>query len=145
MTSYPKMVVINPEIYMVKSEMDIAKVVKEATLLAEKVGFKESRQHEIATAASELARNILKYAGDGDVTLGICFKGRFKGIEIIAEDEGPGIKDINQALTEHFSSNGTLGLGLPGVKRIMDEVDIQTEVGKGTAVSARKWIGYGKY
>ena len=94
----------------------------------------------ISTAVSELARNILKYAGRGEIRLRRVDGPAGRGIEIQAEDNGPGIPDPEAAMRDHYSSSGTLGLGLPGVKRLMDEFSLESRVGEGTRVTARKWM-----
>ena len=94
----------------------------------------------IATAVSELVRNILKYAGSGEIRLRRVKEKAGRGVEIEAVDHGPGISDCEAAMQDHFSSSGTLGLGLPGVKRMMDEFSLESAPGEGTRVTARKWI-----
>ena len=94
----------------------------------------------IATTVSELARNILKYAGSGEICLRRVKKIGGRGIEIEATDRGPGIEDCDVAMQDHFSTSGTLGLGLPAVKRMMDEFSLESTPGEGTRVTARKWI-----
>ncbi len=94
----------------------------------------------IATAVSELARNILKYADSGEIRLRVVAKGFRRGIEVVAEDRGPGISNPDEALKDHFSSSGTLGLGLPGVKRMMDEFQLESAPQQGTRVTVRKWL-----
>ncbi len=92
---------------------------------------------QIATCISELAMNIIKYAQYGEVY--IHYQNNCS-IEIIAEDHGPGIANIEQAMQDHFSSKGTLGLGLPGVKRMVDEFEIQSKINHGTRIRVKKWI-----
>jgi serine/threonine-protein kinase RsbT len=94
----------------------------------------------IATAVSELVRNILKYAGSGEVRLRRVQRASGGGIEILVSDHGPGIADLDAAMSDHFSTSGTLGLGLPGVKRLMDDFSMESAPGKGTRVKACKWI-----
>ena len=94
----------------------------------------------IATAVSELVRNILKYAGTGEIRLRHVKRMGQRGIEIEAIDQGPGIANCEAAMCDHYSSGGTLGLGLPGVKRMMDEFSLESTPGEGTRVTARKWI-----
>ena len=94
----------------------------------------------IATAVSELVRNILKYAGNGEIWLRRIKEPSRRGIEIEALDRGPGIADCEAAMLDHVSSGGTLGLGLPGVRRMMDEFSLESTPGEGTRVTARKWI-----
>ena len=124
----------------VNEEFDIAKASFEGKFLAITAGFKETDQYMIATVISELARNIFVYALRGEIIIKIIEKNNKKGLEIIAQDEGSGIKDIGQAMKDNFSTSGSLGLGLPGVKRIMDEFIIDTKVGVGTKITVRKWL-----
>ena len=120
-------------------EVDVALATFETKKFAKTAGFTQSEQFMIATAVSELARNIYRYAGKGDIILRVLEDNPSKGLEVIAADHGPGIEDTEQALEDHFSNSGSLGLGLPGVKRLMDEFSIESEHGNGTTVTARKW------
>ena len=124
----------------IRSEMDVRLVVLEATRYSQDAGFDETPSRMIATAVSELVRNILKYAGSGELRLRRVEGQGGAGIEIEASDHGPGIADVDAAMSDHFSSGGTLGLGLPGVKRMMDEFSLESSPGQGTRVTARKWI-----
>src|SRR5262249_43448918 len=103
------------------------------------LGFSSSEATVVATAISELARNIVRYAKHGEIVLGLARDGARQGIVVVARDEGPGISDIPRALAGGHSASGGLGLGLPGVRRVMDEFHIASEVGKGTTVVATKW------
>jgi len=124
----------------INDELDVLRATMEARRLARLIGFKETEQYQISTATSELATNIYRYANKGKIILRII-KGEIRrGIEVIAEDQGPGIKDIQRALQEGFSTSKSLGIGLPGVKRLMDDFDIKSENGKGTRVTVRKWV-----
>jgi serine/threonine-protein kinase RsbT len=107
--------------------------------LANHAGFSSTDLAIIATAISELARNTLRYAHSGDMIISRIENGQRRGVMITATDEGPGIANISQAMTDGFSSSDGLGLGLPGVKRLMDEFEITSEVGRGTTITARKW------
>jgi serine/threonine-protein kinase RsbT len=120
--------------------MDVRRAVLESTRYSQQIGFDETPSRMIATAVSELVRNILKYAGSGDCRLRQVEKPGGRGIEIEVSDHGPGIADVEAAMSDHFSSSGTLGLGLPGVKRMMDEFSLESSPGEGTRVTARKWI-----
>ena len=120
-------------------EADTTRALLEARVFAQSLGFSEVDTQMIATAVSELARNIIKYAEKGEIIIDTIEKGHQSGIEIIARDVGPGISDIEQAVSDNYSSSGTLGLGLPGVKRMMDEFEIQSVVGQQTIVTIRKW------
>ena len=107
--------------------------------MATPLGFSAVDLTMIATAISELARNIIMYAQRGVIELQIQQSNGREGIVVCARDEGPGIADIEQAQRIGYSSSGQLGLGLPGVRRLMDEMKIESRPGKGTVVTARKW------
>ena len=124
----------------IRTEMDASRTVLESTLYSRKAGFDETPSRMIATAVSELVRNILKYAGSGEIRLRRVKELSRRGIEIEAVDRGPGITDCEAAMHDHFSSGGTLGLGLPGVKRMMDEFSLESTPGEGTRVTVRMWI-----
>jgi serine/threonine-protein kinase RsbT len=124
----------------IRSEMDVRRVVLESTRYSQEAGFDETPSRMIATAVSELVRNVLKYAGSGNFRLRQVERPGERGIEIEVSDHGPGIADVDAAMSDHFSSGGTLGLGLPGVKRMMDEFSLESSPGQGTRVTARKWI-----
>jgi serine/threonine-protein kinase RsbT len=124
----------------IRSERDASRVVLESTLYSREAGFGETPSQMIATSVSELVRNILKYAGTGEIRLRHIKKIGARGIEVEAIDHGPGIADCEAAMTDHYSSGGTLGLGLPSVKRMMDEFSLVSAPGEGTRVTVRKWI-----
>ena len=107
---------------------------------ARELGFGLADQTRTITAVSELSRNIYLYAGTGRVLIKTLSKSSKKGIEIIAEDQGPGIPNIELAMQDGYSTGKWLGHGLPGTKRLMDEFEIKSEVGKGTTVTVRKWL-----
>lgn len=96
-------------------------------------------QTKLITAASELVRNMLKYANGGEVFIEIVSRGRENGIRLVFKDKGPGITDIGMAMKDGYSTGKSLGLGLPGAKRLVSEFDIKSEAGKGTIVSIIKW------
>ena len=123
----------------VATEVDLKRVVLESTQYARQMGFEETQSRMIATAVSELGRNILKYAGGGEIRLRKV-DGPPSGISIEAIDRGPGIADPEAALRDHYSSGGTLGLGLPGVKRMMDDFELESAPGTGTRVAVTKWL-----
>lgn len=106
---------------------------------AVKVGMSLVNQTKIITAASELARNMLKYAGGGVAIIEVVSKGRENGIKLTFADKGPGIADIKMAMKDGFSTGKSLGLGLPGTRRLVSEFDIVSELGKGTTVTVTKW------
>ena len=123
----------------VGDEVELMQAVVHAGRHARQVGFGEVDAAKVMTAASELARNILKYAGRGAILVAGLDGPRGLGVEVVAEDSGPGIADVEAALRDHFSTAGTLGLGLPGVRRMMDEFEIASAPGRGTRVTVRKW------
>jgi serine/threonine-protein kinase RsbT len=124
----------------IQTETDASRAALESTLYSRAAGFDDTPSRMIATAVSELARNILKYAGTGEIRLRQIEGRSGRGIEIEAVDRGPGIEDSEAAMRDHFSSGGTLGLGLPGVRRMMDEFSLESAPGEGTRVTAVKWI-----
>lgn len=123
----------------IHSDGDIVTARQQGRMLAEQIGFSGSELTIIATAISEMARNIVKYAQSGDIALSPIYQGNRRGIVITARDEGPGIPDLELALQDGYSTSGGLGLGLPGVKRLMDELEVVSEVGRGTTVVMKKW------
>ena len=125
--------------FAIDSEFDLQLAIAGARKMARDSGFGEEGIAAIMTTVSELGRNILKYAGQGRIRLLPLEEEGRRGIEIRAEDDGPGIADVAAALRDHFSTGGTLGLGLPGVRRMMDQFDVESRPGAGTRVRARKW------
>jgi serine/threonine-protein kinase RsbT len=123
----------------IKSERDIVVARQKGRALATSIGFSISDATLIATAISELARNIVSYAGEGMICMNVIYDSRRKGLLIVASDEGPGISDIPRALRDGFSTSGSLGIGLPGVRRLMDEFDISSQPDVGTIVTVTKW------
>jgi len=124
----------------ISREIDVAEASSEARRLALALGFNKTEQYMISTAVSELARNICLYAMKGEITIRVLERRSKKGIEVVAEDEGPGIQDVAKAMKDHFSTSEGLGLGLPATKRLMNEFSIDTERKRGTKITARKWI-----
>jgi len=124
---------------VIAADRDIVTARQEGRQLASTLDFSSSDLTVIAVAISEVARNILSYAHTGAITLQVVEKNGRRGIMVVAEDAGPGIDDIGLALEDGFSTSGSLGLGLPGARRLMDEFEIRSEVGKGTTVILRKW------
>lgn len=107
---------------------------------AKNSGFGTVDQARITTAISELARNIYLYAGKGKIEIERLSIDGMKGMTIIASDEGPGIPDLRRVMEDGFSTSGGLGAGMPGVKRLMDDFKVESEVGKGTTITATKWL-----
>jgi serine/threonine-protein kinase RsbT len=124
---------------VIASDRDIVTARQEGRRLASTLDFSSSDLTVIAVAISEVARNILSYARTGEITLQLVEKNCRLGIMVVAEDAGPGIEDIGLALEDGFSTSGSLGLGLPGARRLVDEFEIRSDVGKGTTVILRKW------
>jgi len=123
----------------INSDQDIVVARQKGRVLASELGFSSGDATLIATAISELARNIVSYARRGEITLKGIHGSSQIGILVIASDEGPGIADIRQALGDGFSTSGSLGLGLPGVRRLMDDFEISSQPGRGTIVAVKKW------
>ena len=124
----------------IKSDLDIISARQKGRALAGALEFSPSELTLIATAISELARNIVLYAKRGDVTLRWIERGGLRGILVCASDRGPGIEDVQRVLQGGYSTSRSLGLGLSGVKRLMDEFEIDTKPGAGTQVTVRKWV-----
>src|SRR5260221_12279321 len=123
----------------VASDGDLVTARREGRVMAEQLGFTASEATLVATAISELARNIVNYAKNGEIHVSLVKDGGRRGISVVARDQGPGIADIKVAMQPGYSTSGGLGLGLPGVRRIMDEFDINSEPGRGTTISVTKW------
>jgi serine/threonine-protein kinase RsbT len=124
----------------INSEHDILTARQRGRALAADVGFSGSDLTIVATAISEIARNIVEYAGRGEIVFTLVRDGRSRGIVVVARDEGPGIPDVALAMQDGYSTGKSLGLGLPGARRLMDEFDVQSEAGRGTTVTMKKWI-----
>jgi serine/threonine-protein kinase RsbT len=120
-------------------DSDIVTARQEGRRLASALNFSTSDLTVIAAAISEVARNIVAYAGRGEVCICMVERNGRRGVSIIARDEGPGIPNIALALEDGYSTSGSLGLGLPGARRLMDEFEVQSELGKGTVITMRKW------
>jgi serine/threonine-protein kinase RsbT len=123
----------------VESDTDIVTARQKGRTLATLLGFSSGDATIVATAISELARNIVLYAKRGEIVLSTVDDRGRTGLVIVATDEGDGITDLRQALQDGYSTSGRLGVGLPGVRRLMDEFDIVSKVGTGTTVTVTKW------
>jgi len=124
-------------------EWDIVKARQLAREMAKKIGFGTVDQARIATTVSELARNIYLYAEKGELCYEIVEQAETvykKGLLLLIQDKGPGIADLRKVMQDGYSTSGGLGAGLPGAKRLMDQFDIQSEVGKGTKITTTKWL-----
>jgi serine/threonine-protein kinase RsbT len=124
----------------IRTDADIVTARQQGRALAGRLGFTGSDLTVIATAISELGRNILSYAGKGDILLRPTHAPGKRGIMVVARDEGPGIPDIALAMQDSYSTSNSLGLGLPGTRRMMDEFAIDSVVGQGTTVVVKKWV-----
>jgi serine/threonine-protein kinase RsbT len=123
----------------INSDRDIVLARQEGRAMATQLKFSVGNATLIATAISELARNIVSYAGRGEIVMGVARNSNRTGIIIVASDSGPGISDLTLALRDGFSTSGSLGIGLPGVRRLMDEFNIDSQPGRGTIVTVIKW------
>ncbi len=123
----------------IQSDLDIVTARSAARDIAKSLGFGPIDQARIATAVSELARNIFLYAESGQVTTREVERSGRKGIEIEFKDKGPGISDVDQVMQDGYTTSRGMGMGLPGAKRLMDDFEIQSTVGVGTTVTCRKW------
>ena len=124
----------------IRADADIVTARQAARELASRLGFSRTDLTLIATAVSEVARNIVRFAGSGELVIELV-QGSRKGLRVTASDHGPGIDDVDRALTDGYSTYNGLGLGLPGARRLMDEFDLVSRVGAGTTVTMTKWCG----
>jgi len=122
------------------SDVDIVLARQQGRTMAGSIGFGATDATLIATAISELARNIVMYAQKGEVMMHSVETAHSRGILIVARDNGPGIRSIQDVLRDGYSTSGGLGLGLPGVRRLMDEFAIESELRRGTTVTVKKWL-----
>jgi anti-sigma regulatory factor (Ser/Thr protein kinase) len=123
----------------INADADLVSARAEGRALAERLGFPQPDPTLIATAISEIARNIVVHAGSGEIVLRPLEENKRYGLAVIARDAGPGIRDVDAALRDDYSGWGGLGLGIPGARRLMDEFHIDSEPDKGTTVTMKKW------
>jgi serine/threonine-protein kinase RsbT len=129
-----------PLIVTVIGEADVSHARILAAGMAERMGFGRANAHGLATAVTELAHNLVFHATNGGrISLTPLFDAERQGIEMVIEDDGPGIADLSLAMTDGFTTNGGLGSGLPGSRRLLDELSITSTFGKGTRVVGRLW------
>ena len=133
------MIVVKDDTLPIISSEDVVRVRKEVRTQAVAAGFGIVDQTKIITAASELARNTLDYGGGGTARIELLQNGPRKGLRLTFEDQGPGIPDLQLALTDGYTTGGGLGLGLSGAKRLSNEFDIYSHVGQGTRVTIARW------
>ncbi len=134
------MTVTNDFVVDVNNPDDIVAARQAGHELARQLGFSLTDVTMIATAISEIARNITSYAGHGEVSVGVQFRDGKQALVVRAEDDGPGIADVERALEDGYSTGRGLGLGLPGARRLMDRLYVESQPGKGTVVEMWKWI-----
>ena len=123
----------------IRADVDVVIARQKIRALVSDLRFSGSELTLIATAISEVARNIVSYAGSGEIVMRVVRQGQRRGITVVARDKGPGIADIERAMEDGYSTSRGLGLGLPGSKRLMDEFELVSEVGKGTEITMTKW------
>ncbi|MBI4408260.1 MAG: anti-sigma regulatory factor [Gemmatimonadetes bacterium] len=123
----------------IRSDADIVAARRQGRALAEQMGFSSTDVTVIATAISEVARNIVQYAREGEVVVSATREDGRDGLTIVARDQGPGIADVVKAMQPGYSTANSLGLGLPGARRLMDDFEISSRVGEGTTVTMTKW------
>lgn len=127
-------------VIQVERELDVVGARQKGRQLAAGLGFSSTDQTLLATAISEVARNIVSYAGRGTVLLRTIEEGSRRGLLIVADDRGPGIENIELAMRDGYSTGKSLGLGLPGAKRIVDVFELHSVKGNGTTVTMKKWL-----
>ncbi|MFI5963533.1 anti-sigma regulatory factor [Streptomyces asoensis] len=128
------------EVHSVAVSADVVRIRQTIRELAQQCRLSLVDQTKMITAASELARNTLIYGGGGTVSAAVISRGGKRGVAAVFEDHGPGIADVEQAMTDGWTSGGGLGLGLSGAKRLVDDFDLHTVPGEGTTVSIIKWV-----
>jgi serine/threonine-protein kinase RsbT len=123
----------------IASDADLVPARAHARTLAERLGFSRTDATLIATAISEVARNIVVHAGRGEIVMTPLYESDRYGLMVVARDAGPGIRDVEAAIGHGFTAKGGLGLGLPGARRLVDEFSIASEIRRGTTVTMKKW------
>ncbi len=127
----------------IRTDSDIVLACQKGRTLAARAGFSPIDQVGIVISISEIARNILNYAGRGQVYFCLVHQAGRPGLTVMARDQGPGINDIEQALQDGYSTGQSLGLGLPGARRLMDDFEIISSPGSGTTITMTKWTAAG--
>ena len=130
---------LDPVRVAIATDGDIVRARRSGRQLAEQLGCSATDATLIATAISEVARNIVAHAGEGEIVISVVTVQGQDAIEVLARDDGPGIADLARAMEDGYSTGPGLGLGLPGARRLMDQFEISSEVGVGTTVVMRKW------
>ena len=124
----------------IRTDADVVTARQEARTMGADLGFSSTDLTLLATAISEVARNVTTYAGEGEVELRVVHDRGRSGIEVICRDDGPGIADVELAMQDGYTTGNGLGLGLPGTRRLVDDFDLRTAPGAGTSVRLVKWI-----
>lgn len=125
----------------IQSFADIVMARQECRRMASALGFPNSTLTVMTAAISEVARNIVEHAKEGEISITPIGRGPVRGLQIVARDRGPGIVDLETAMRDGYSTSRSLGIGLPGARRLMDQFDISSVVGQGTTITMTKWIG----
>jgi serine/threonine-protein kinase RsbT len=123
----------------IKHDADVLVAYHKGRAMAAQLGLSSDDQMVVVIAILEVARNIVRYAGMGEIVLSTVKQDGRGGIAIVARDDGPGIPNVERAMRDGYSTGGGLGLGLPGARRLMDEFKIVSEIGKGTTIEMKKW------
>ncbi len=139
MTTTGTPIILSKDNIKILKEQDVVPFRNRVREYAVKIGMSLVNQTKLITGASELVRNMLKYGGGGEVQIHVLSRGRDNGIRLVFQDQGPGIPDINKAMQDGYTTGKSMGLGLPGTKRLMNEFEITSEMGKGTTVTVVKW------
>lgn len=124
----------------IHQQADIITARQEGRRLAQELGFGLADQTHLATAISELTRNVVQYAGRGTITIKPITTDDKRGLEVVVADQGPGIEDVELAMRDGYSTKGSLGMGLPGSRRLAHEFEIESQPGEGTTVTIRMWL-----
>ena len=133
------MIVLSSSTIEIIRDQDVILFRNRVKEMADKIGMSLVNQTKLITAASELVRNMLRYANGGKILLEIISRNNISGVRLTFDDKGPGIPDIKLAMQDGYTTGKTLGMGLPGAKRLVNEFDIKSEVGKGTCVTIIRW------
>jgi serine/threonine-protein kinase RsbT len=133
------MISLAREFVRIEKEQDVILFRNRIKEMAARIGMGLVNQTKLITAASELSRNMLKFANGGKTTIEIVSSGRKTGIRIVFDDKGPGIEDLSLAMQDGYSTARSLGLGLPGARRLVNEFQIKSVVGEGTTVTVIRW------
>ncbi len=123
----------------IRTDADVVTARQEARTMGAELGLPSTDLTLLATAISEVARNITTYAGEGEVALRVVERGGRRGVEVVASDDGPGIADLELAMQDGYTTGKGLGLGLPGARRLVDEFELRTALGSGTSIRLVKW------